>query len=165
MDFYLLLVPITSFIIFFLIHIVIFRKIDENEVIRWLFNAYFIGELINISIGYLTFSAYTLLLVFLSSTIYTLMVWIYFLGVFGVMASSVRINILFIIYKSKSSGISESEILRKYNRKIIIRKRLNRFISSGELAVIDGYYKTNRRFSFFILYNLITSFLRKLYRG
>lgn len=163
MDLYILVNAIVSFILFLIVHVVIFRSINEKTVIKWLMRVCYLGVFINLFTGYFILRPYNAVFAFLSLILYTLLVYCYILGIFGLMESSIRIGLLAKIAEAKSCGIRKRDILEVYNKKIIIDKRLSRFIASGELKYEKGYYHLNKKFSYFIINDFINSIMRKIY--
>lgn len=163
MDLYILVNAIVSFILFLIVHVVIFRLIEEKTVIKWLMRVFYLGALINLSAGLLMLKPQNVIFILLSLTLYTMLVFCYVLGIFGLMESSIRIGLLTKIARSKSHGAGEKDILKAYNSKIIIDKRLERFVASGELKYEKGYYHLNKKFSYFIINDFINTLMRKIY--
>lgn len=86
-----------------------------------------------------------------SSAIYTLVIFIYILGVFGIMESSIRIRLLTEIAKKKTEGIGSAELLKLYNTDMILKKRLDRFVGSGDISYDHGFYRAKTKYSPFLL--------------
>lgn len=163
MDLDILINTTVSFILFLIIHVIIFRSIEGKTVLRWLMRVYYIGALINLTSGFLTLKPQNVIFIFLSLVLYTMLVFCYVLGIFGLMESSIRIGLLTKIAQGKSHGVGEKDILRAYNSKIIVDRRLLRFVASGELVCEKGYYRINKKFSYFTINDFINSIMRRIY--
>jgi hypothetical protein len=163
MDLSIILNTFVSFILFLAVHVFVFRRIAETMVIKWLLYVYYIGAVVDLIGGFFIIRPYSFVFIPLSLFLYTLLVFIYILGIFGLMESSIRIGLLTKIDQAKDHGLSLKEILRLYNKKIIVDKRLERFIASGELKYDRGYYYVNKKFSYFFINDFITKTLKKIY--
>lgn len=162
-DIYILVNTLISIFIYFSLHIVIFRCIDRNKVVLWLMNIYLSGALINILCGLFIIKPYNIYYGILSFILFTFAVYIYILGIFGLIDSSVRIKLLLLINKYQKNGVSEKEILKIINRDIIVRSRLKKLITSGDLKKEDDYISRKRKFSYFNLNWFMTSVIKKIY--
>lgn len=163
MDLYILINTIASFILFLIVHVIVFRSIEEKTVIKWLMRVYCLGALINFVAGYFILQPYNLIFTLLSLVLYTMLAFCYVLGIFGLMESSIRIGLLTKIAQGKNHGTSQKEILKAYNKNIIVTKRLERFVACQELKYEKGYYHLNKKFSYFLINDFINTLMRKIY--
>jgi len=87
---------------------------------------------------------------FLSFLINGLLCFFYVLSIFGAYETSVRMRLLREIAMAGPKGLSESEILQRYNPEIIARLRLGRLAGAGYLIERGGAYSivASRRLSF-----------------
>jgi hypothetical protein len=99
----------------------------------------------------------------LSFILYGLMVFIFILGVLGVMLTSVRIGLLIEIYKSGLSGIREKDLLRIFNRSTVTRERLFRLVTSGDIRLVKGRYILKRKVSPFLIHMYLQRLFLKIY--
>ncbi len=154
-----------SFLSFFLIQSLIFRFIDPRAVFKWIIYIYFTGLFFAGLIGFKLLQIMPLeilLLVFsLSCLLYSLMVFVYVIGIFGVIESSIRIRILELI--TTHPGMTKVELVRHYNSQSIIDKRLSRLIASGELQYFGGTYALTPKLSFLRLLTLVIKFMFHAY--
>lgn len=169
MDIPIILTVLSSFAIFVILQIVVFRRIPRRQVLSWMVTV-FLAAGIATSVSSLFFfhsASFDALLFFLfiSWLLYGLLSLIYILAVFGIIESSIRIRLLAEIVRSGRSGITLEKIYQKYNREIIVKKRLERFLTSGDISYDGKRYRIARRFSPFFLPGAAFSFLWTLYRG
>ena len=154
LDIYIFLTAIFSFFVFLILHI---------AVLLWLMRVYYLGGVFDLFLAWFLLGAPNIFFIIFSLILYTMLVFCYVLGIFGLMESSIRIGLLVQIAKSKNNRMKKNKILKIYNSKVIIAKRLERFVASGELKYEKGYYFLNKKFSYFIINNFINSFMRKIY--
>lgn len=165
---------LSAYLLFMMVHIVIFRFINQHRVIRWLVMSYTVGGLICLSISFVTIQITNPQSVNLSPTtvlfiasvafiLYSVITTGYILVLFGVIESSVRLRLLELIALAGENGIKHSEILYNYNGHTIIKKRLLRMISSGEIIQDNEYYSIGKRFSLFFLPAILAKIMIRLY--
>lgn len=150
-DFLIILFGATEFIVFLLLHIVVFRWIKHDAILKWLMYLYIFTSLFGAVFVFWFFSSiltlpssnfWQLLFLTLITTVifFTLLVGAYIIGIFGIIESSIRIRALSLIVYTKNKGLTTTTLFRRYNKKIIIEKRLARFKSSGSVIVRKGKY-------------------------
>ncbi len=153
-DIEIFICSILGFVLYIVIQFLTLRFIKAEKIIKGIVNIYLFT-------GFIQFLAESVWLgvapAFYSFILYTLLVANYIIGIFGVIESSVRVRILMEINSRGTGGIKEKEINKKYNKKIILEKRLKRMIASGELKLEKGYYRRNGRLTF---YNIAEMFYR-----
>jgi hypothetical protein len=167
----LLICSVTSiaFVVFMIVHVLVFRHIKHSQIMLWFMIIYFIIGLIVPGLGALwlvcTGSQFIVcfFIFLLSFILYSFSVFIYLLAVFGILESSVRIRVLIEIMKNGNRGISEAALFKRYNMQTIIERRLVRFVDSSELLFEKGRYCRPRKLSLFFLSAVIMDFFWKLY--
>lgn len=87
----------------------------------------------------------------------------YVFGVYLNLDSSLHVRILREIANAGLEGITYNGLLQKYNKKIILEKRLLRLVNSGEITRIGNTFQLQRSFSTLLLREKIIVFLTKLY--
>ncbi|MBI3955140.1 hypothetical protein HY338_01745, partial [Candidatus Gottesmanbacteria bacterium] len=96
MDNFIIINTLISITAYFILHIIILRKINQNDIFKWLVYVYLLAGLFPFFIGWwwggFLFGS------FVSWMFYTLLVLIYVLAILGVMESSIRIRLLKEIY-------------------------------------------------------------------
>lgn len=99
---------------------------------------------------------------------YLLLFWAmsfsYVLGLFGIPLTSVRIQFLLTLVSHGERGAFAKTLMKEYSKDSIIRIRLHRLISSGEIIKKGNYYMLSSRWSYFILHNMLLLFFIHLYR-
>jgi len=153
-DIGILIFSILGFVLYVFIQFLIFRFVKSEKVIKGIVDVYLFTGFIQLLSESVMLGVAPAIYSFI---LYTLLVANYIIGIFGLVESSVRIRILMEINSQGRRGIKEKEINIKYNKKIILEKRLKRMIASGELKLDKGYYQLNKRLSF---YNIAEMFYR-----
>lgn len=168
MDFQIIFISIISFVFFILVQIFYFRKVKSKEVFGALIYVYKQAATIPIILGIIFYFLgktleFTLMVTVISLIIYSLLVFIYTLCLFGLLESSIRIRLLSEVHLAGDKGITEKQIVGKYNQNIILKKRLARFLQSGEIKEKDCYYYPTKKISFYIIPFVLTILIWKLY--
>lgn len=127
---------LAGFVLFFAVHVVVFRRIREQGAVRWFFILVFI-----IGFGISMFS-------WMSGILFLLLSCCYFMGIFGLMATSVRIRIMSEIARTR--GVTYQALLLRYNRSTIVRSRLARLVASGDIVLKRGKYRSGGKLTFFM---------------
>ena len=140
---------VIGFLIFFLANIFVFRRIQQEQAVRWFF--------------ILTFATTFVMALFswISSVLFFLLFCCYFMGVFGLMATSVRIRILSEV--ARSSGITYKTLVLRYNRNTIVRSRLARLVASGDIVLESGKYRPGGKLTFFMAPAFILKLMKIFY--
>lgn len=171
MDLFIMVNLTEGFLLFFILHLLVFRIMSADRVFQGLVLVFVLADIITAIMGVaLNPFVFHLGLIYLvvglliSTFLYFLLSLFYILAFFGISVTSLRINILSLINKG-TGGMSYREILRVYNKNTIIETRLKRLVGSGELRVSKGKYKSESRFSYFVFHTYLFIFLSKLYQG
>ncbi len=158
-----------SFIAFIILHVVIFRRISRRQVLTWMVAVFAIAGIFTMGVSYYFVALYpfTMLLFFyfVFWMLYGLLSLIYFLAIFGIIESSIRIRLLAEVVKSGKTGITPAALYRIYNRESIVKKRLERFVASGDIVYDGNKYRMSGKLSAFSFPGAIFSLLWKMYRG
>lgn len=169
MDFIVLFSSILAFILFVVVHALVFRVTTQANILRGLVLSLFLGMFLGIAIIFLLFrffsvsheqyySAFPI-----SFVLFLLLDLSYILGFFGMMASSLRVRILREIYLSKENQLAHTQLLSHYNKRIIVQERLKRLLSAGEVSRRGDTYTLVTRFSVFRIHHFLYVFFKKLY--
>lgn len=173
-DSFILINAISSFLTYFFIQFYVFRVVSLGDVLKWLLRVVLAGGALNIMVSLFYFCTNSpikiisisekILYLILSLAIYGLMTFLYILMVFGTYESSIRLRLIREIYRDFPKRTALKEILVRYNARVILQGRLERLTSSGDLS-FDGksYHYINRQ-NIFSIIDLISSFLKKIYR-
>lgn len=169
---HVLLFAFTGLIVLAIAHTIVFRLINRRAVFLWLGLVIFSVTLLML-LGWGIFllgpgrelKEHGVVLwnaIALSFALYWFLVPVYLYG-FGIIESSIRIRILSEIAHAGEQGISTAALFKKYNKHSIVRKRLERFLASGELIFDGTYYRVKKRFSLYWLLARYFDLFRKLY--
>lgn len=161
MDIFIIINTLISITAYFILHIIILRKINQNDIFKWLVNVYLLAGFFPFLTGW--WLGGSIFESFVSWLFYTLLVLIYVLAILGVMESSIRIRLLKEIYEAKDRGIDMKQILKKYNKDVILHKRLQRFLSAGEISFCEGQYQLEKKFTPYTLPDFAIRMIWKLY--
>lgn len=151
-----------AFMMFLMVHVIVFRLVDRAFLLCALSYIFLLVGAVIIFFEALLLRQTIPTILLMTFSIYGLLVFIYIFGILGVAESSVRIRLLHEIAKAEK-GVTEKELLQSYNAKTIVRKRLHRLVSSGELIEQNGIYQINKRLSFIYIPLFITRLLWRLY--
>lgn len=162
MDVFIIINTLISLIVYFILHIVILRKINKNTIFKWLIYVYLFASFTPFLIGWRGGFIFGSIVAWM---FYTFLVLAYVLAILGVMESSVRIRLLKEIYDAKEKGITLKQILIKYNKDVILQKRLERFLAVGQIKRINGKYQLEEKFTPYSIPNLVIRLIWKLYTG
>lgn len=146
-----IIVSLAGFTFFFAAHLFIFRRIREDHAVRWFFILVFVIGFVIMSFSWL------------SSILFILLSCCYFMGVFGLMSTSVRIRMLSEIARMGTKGMTFKQLLARYNREAIVRSRLSRLMASGDIVFADGKYRPGGRVTFFMVPAFVLKLMKVLY--
>jgi hypothetical protein len=158
-----------SFVIFLLIHVITFRRVRPEHLLRSLLacvmgimglpvvlmGIFYICKLMNAPLEDWVCAA------ILASLIEGLLCFFYILCVFGPYETSVRMRLVREIAAAPPEGISMKELLQRYNHESIVNLRLKRLIGSGDIIEKDGRYRVGNRQNFFFIFDLIARVIKK----
>lgn len=142
-------VSLAGFMIFFAAHVLVFRRIRQQDAVRWFFILVFI---IGFGISMVSWIA---------SILFLLLSCCYFMGMFGLMATSVRIRIMSEI--ARAHGITYHALLLRYNRDTIVRSRLARLVASGDIVLESGKYRSGGKITFFMAPSFVLKLMKVFY--
>lgn len=151
-----------SFILFIAIQVCFFRLVPSKKVLIGIVVVFMVSGLLTTGAIFYVLKFDAFRLVFMMWVLYSLMTFLYIVGVFGVIESSIRLRLLTFVAASPE-GTSMKKIYRSYNYRIIVKKRLDRLSGSGELVFSEGKYRVGRKFSLFLLPAYLALLLKKLY--
>ncbi|MBI5620894.1 hypothetical protein HY949_03885 [Candidatus Gottesmanbacteria bacterium] len=161
MDIFILVGSVGSFLIFLPVHVIALRRISDRGVIPTFWLTYICVVVVTHSILGLmsTMSGMniglTMSLTAVSFVLSTLLTGNYFMGIFGLMESSIRMRVLGEVVRAGEDGVSRRTLLGQYNHEKIVDRRLARFISSGDIAYVNGAYTSRKPFTFFLIPALV----------
>ena len=159
----------SSFVLFLLLHVIIFRFISSSEVLGWIVNVFAAGAIYNfvaiVVLGLLKMNlamAQMIVVFILSFLIYGLLSFLYMAYIFGTSESSIRLRLIHEISKTQKAGISLDEILKRYNTGILLKRRLDRLVYAKNLVYDGKLFHIGKRHNFFLLMVDVGSRLRKI---
>lgn len=145
----IVMASLIAFAVFFALHVAVFRKIGETAAVRWFFTLVFLVGLATAMVSWM------------SSLLFLLLSCCYFMGIFGIMATSVRMRILTEIARGRP--LTYRALLLRYNREVIVRSRLARLVASGDIAFASGKYRAGGRITFFMVPAFMLKLMKTLY--
>lgn len=154
---------IVGFLSFFVAHVVVFRRIKERDAVRWFF---VLVVVVGSILGVAETQVLNLLPIefsLLSVMLFVILASCYFMGVFGLLATSVRIRILCEIARSGKKGMTFKQLLTRYNREVIVNQRLARLVSNGDIVYSLGKYSARSGVTFFVFPALVLRSMKFLY--
>lgn len=146
-----------SFVLFLAVLVVVFRKTRQEAAIAWILRMFFcVGFVVAcFQFGSWNFSAYAWWAI-----VYTLLAALFVFGVFSSLEASLTIRIFTEIAQSR--GIGQGELMKRYNKSFVVRRRIERLLYSGELVATNGRYMRGRA-SYFALREVFLNLFRKLF--
>jgi hypothetical protein len=172
-DFCILSIALGEFGLYLLLHVLLFRMIKPEDVIKWQVYTYafscLVGGAISLLVINTLFSPVTITLLFTLELgifiIVSLLVCMYIIGIFGIIESSIRIKLLSMIAHAAKKGITRKNIYKIYNKQTIINKRLLRLVSSGDVIVVDGKFYLGKPTPALFAITQLAQFINRLYNS
>lgn len=153
---------IVGFLVFFAAHVAVFRHIRRYHAVQWFFILIIVvGSLLGVT---QTWTTHLLPVATLASVmLFVILACCYFMGVFGLMATSVRIRVLCEIARTGTRGMTMKQLITRYNSEVIVVQRLARLVSNGDLKYFGGKYHARNGFTFFVFPALVLRCMKLLY--
>jgi len=160
---------ILSFSIFLIIHLVSFRWVRSEHLLKALLGtvlALMVFPIIVMGIlfffnavdaGILTWACATVLAVL----VFGLLCFVYIICIFGPYETSVRMRLVREIAKGGMEGILPEELLARYNAKTIVDIRLQRLLGAGDIVEKNGKYRVLRDQNVFYVFDAIAGVIKK----
>ena len=158
-----------SFGIFFLIHIITFRRLHPEALLKSL-------AACGVAIAVLPVMLMVILF-FMKAVDAPVLSWVlagvlatlisgglslvYVLTIFGPYETSVRMRLVREIAKGGPDGISHQELLDRYNARTIMDIRLRRLKGSGDVIEEGGLYRAGRTRNVFLLFDVVAGVIKK----
>jgi hypothetical protein len=171
MDTLILAHTAVSFCLFFGLHIAVFRRIRESEVMAWLVYVFGIAGGIHIAIPWIWAAVAGISLpvgdtvaeIAVSFVLYGLAVATFVLAVFGITVTSLRIQMLLAVDAAGDRGVSGRQLRQRYGRDAVVARRLERLSASGELVRHGDRYGYGGKRTFFVVHTYFLVLLNRLY--
>ena len=172
-DTYILVNALVGFSLFVALHSIGMRQAGEEKVLRWTMRVFIaacifqiLGSILSLQISGLSNqnldSLCLMLAMIMSFVLFGLLSFHYILWVFGPYESSLRLRLIRELSEVYPKGLTWQEITQRYNRDIILKRRLKRLIHARELISDGEKYRRKRRVSFFILMDAISLWIESL---
>lgn len=158
-----------SFGVFLLIHLITFRRVAPEHLLRSLlmcvmaimgFPILLMGILYILKAVDATLQAWVCAAL-LALVIQGLLCFVYVLCIFGPYETSVRMRLVREIAQGGPKGISLQELLGRYNSETIVNLRLQRLLGSGDIIENNGRYRIARRGNFFFIFDGIAGVIKQ----
>jgi len=164
-----LVVGFVSFGIFLLIHVLTFRWLSPEQLLKSLtMTVVAIEGLPAVLMAVLFILKWTeaspqvwVCAGALAMAVNGLLCFVYVLCVFGPYETSVRMRLVREIAQAGSNGISRQELLKRYSAQTIVDLRLRRLMGSGDIIEKDGLYRVGRKKNFFFIFDAIAGGIKK----
>ena len=176
MDIFIVTNALLDFVLFYGIHVLTFRHTDPKKIFQSPFIVYRIGLVASIAVyaglvqwmysDYALFPLSVHVVAYcVALLLYSFLVALYVFGMFGmILESSLRIRLLSLVAHAGEKGIDDRQILKIYNTDTILRKRIDRLMTSGVLECTRGQYRIKKSFSILLFHGTIVNVLNRLYR-
>ncbi len=161
MDIFIFSGSVGTFLIFLPIHVLVLRQISDRSVIPVFWITYVgVGLVTHAVLGIASSmsgisAVQTIGIVAASFLLSTLLTGNYFMGIFGLMESSIRMRILGEIVRAGDDGVSQRTLFGQYNHEKIVDRRLARFVASGDIEYANGAYTSRKPMTFFLIPALV----------
>ena len=159
MDSQFLIMGFVSFCFFCLASAILFRMTEREAAVTWMVRAFVV-----IGIGHALYLGQYwgwIGLVWWAS-FYGLFTVLFVFGIFGVVEASLSLRILSEIADSEKKGITRREMMMRYGRQHIVKRRVDRLLFSGELIRSGGAYRLGKM-SYYRIREYFLDFLRYVF--
>ncbi len=173
-DALIIAVSFASFAVFFILQMIFFRLMHQEAVLKAIMVIFVLTSLGHFMASPLIAGTLgpqaalstgeTILIALLSYLLFGLAAFVYILCVFGPSETSIRIRVVREIFEGEAHGLSHTELLGRYNAKMVLERRLERLLRSGEIIERNGKYILIKKANFFFMIdtvaNLIHGFIK-----
>jgi hypothetical protein len=101
-------------------------------------------------------------LVGFSYLIFGLTAFVYILCVFGPSETSIRIRVVREIFEGPQHSLTPKELASRYNAAMILERRLDRLLRSGEIVLEQGTYRLIKKANFFFMIDSIANLIHRV---
>jgi len=162
-------VGLVSFGIFLLIHVVTFRWLRPEELLKSLLACVFAISALPLALMGILFVIKPvdaslqawILASLLALAVAGLLCFVYVLCLFGPFETSVRVRLVREIARGGLKGISHQELLQRYNAQTIVNIRLRRLTGSGDIIEQSGLYRAGNTHNLFFFVDAIAGVIKK----
>lgn len=163
---------VLSFSLFVIIQFLILRFLDPDNIFKGIVRIFVCVAVVNVMITlYLLCNIWPALInanfvnglvgLILALSLYGLLSFLYVLFVVGPYETSIRIRIIREFFSVAPRRISYTQLLERYDNKVIIQKRLNRLLKAEKISCDGKYYRIQRRLLFFSVTEGFSKFLNR----
>lgn len=171
LDLAILVSSLLSFLVFFILQVVVFRLVHQEAVLRWIINIFGIASVMHLASLAVYFGVVNpvypgglLFMAGVSYFLFGLMAFVYILCVFGPSETSIRIRVVRELNEVKGGRLTHDALLKRYNGRIILRRRMERLILAGEIAEENGRYLIKNKSNAFFMIDAVAGLLQKIVR-
>jgi len=161
----------SSFLLFFLLQVIVFRMVHPEAVLRWIMNIFMIVSVLHLftmAIAYnylqLDYPGGVLLMAAVSYFIFGLIAFVYILCVFGPSETSIRIRLVRELEGVKGGRLTHDELLKKYNGRLILERRIQRLLYAGEIVEQNGKYVLLNKANAFFMIDAVAGLIQRILR-
>ena len=158
-----------SFIVFILLKVVIRRMVHPEAVLRWIVNIFLMSSVVHcvaLALVYDFFGGHypggLLFAAVISYVTFGLLTFVYIVCVFGPSETSIRIRLVRELSQARGGRLKHEELLRKYNGRLILERRLQRLILAGEIAQRQGKYILLGKANAFFVIDAVAGWIQKM---
>jgi hypothetical protein len=156
-----------AFMAFFLLQMIVFRMMHQEAVFKAILIIFAITSVLHLSGLSLALSVgrdfadadamtKAVIIVF-SYLIFTMTAFVYILCVFGPSETSIRVRVARELMEGPDHGLSQAELLGRYNAKMILKRRIERLMLAGDIIEREGKYSLIKKANFFFFIDTVAN--------
>ena len=161
-----------SFVLFFCLQMLVFRCTHSEDIFKSIINTFTVVSAVHLmglplTLKYFpngaavqTFSD-VIGVVVLSYIVFGLAAFVYILCVFGPSETSIRVRVVRELLEVRGHHLLRNELLKRYNGRMVLERRLERFSRSGEVVFKGGKYVMCKNTNAFFMIDVIARLLQK----
>lgn len=172
LDITILLSAAVSCACFFLLQIVIFRRVHPEDVFNAIMTIFYAASVVHIGVAFFIFGminpqydahdhSSVIFTGAVSYFVFALAAFVYILCAFGPSETSIRIRVVRELAASRGR-LTHDQLLKQYNGRMILERRLQRFSKSGEIRSQQGKYILCKNTNAFFMIDIVAQLIRKI---
>lgn len=168
LDIFICVSVAVSFFVFILLKIVILRMVHPEAVLRWIVNIFLMSSVVHcvglaLVYGHIArdLPGGFMFAAGVSYSIFVLLAFVYIVCVFGPSETSIRIRIVRELAQAKGGRLTHDELIRRYNGRLILERRLKRLILAQEIIEQNGTYVLRGKANAFFLIDAVANWISK----
>ena len=157
------------FIIFILLQLIVLRIVHPEAVLRWIVNIFLIvsvGQIAGLTFLFrylgLEYPGGLIGMAAVSYFVFGLLAFVYIVCVFGPSETSIRIRLVREFWEAKGGRLTHEELLKRYNGRLILERRLQRLLLAGEIAERQGKYVLIGKGNAFFMIDAFAGLIQKI---